>query len=374
MTRIFFAAGESSGDIHGANLIRALRDIAPAVQCEGLGGRRMAAAGMELRYDLAEKAIMGFSEIVKSFGMMRRLFKETVEHLRTAAPDALVVIDYPGFNMRLAQKAKELGIPVIYYISPQVWAWKKGRIHTLARIVEKMLVIFPFEEKLYKDIGVDCSYVGHPLFDHIESDEGTPLGSSGGEPLIGLMPGSREQEIGRIFPVMAEVARDIRRTHPEARFVCPCVDAARRDQILALSSDLDIEVIVGRTYDLLRSARLCVVASGTATLETALFGVPMVVLYRMSSLTYWLARFFVDIDAIAIVNILAGKKIVHEFIQGEANATQIVPVALSLIEESPERAEMLNELAAVRTKLGGAGASKRAAEEVLAVVGGSADG
>ncbi len=163
MTRLFFSAGEASGDIHGSNLVRAIREIDPAMTCEGLGGHRMATAGMELRCDLAERAIMGFSEVARSLGFMRTLFNETVDHLRRTRPDALVLIDYPGFNMRLGKKAKAMNIPVIYYISPQVWAWKKGRVHSLADFVDKMIVILPFEKKIYDEVNLDCVFVGHPL-------------------------------------------------------------------------------------------------------------------------------------------------------------------------------------------------------------------
>ena len=363
---IFFVAGESSGDIHGANLIRALRAAEPGVVCGGLGGDRMAAAGMELRFDLAGKAIMGFTEVVRSLGMLRRLFRETVAHLERVRPACLVLIDYPGFNIRLAKRAKALGIPVVYYISPQVWAWKKGRIHTLARVVEKMLVILPFEEALYKGLGVDCTYVGHPLLDHIQAARIEGVYREG--LVIGLLPGSREQEIRRILGVMLEVAEGIRARHPEARFVIPCVDTEREQQIRELAGGVHVELAVGGTYEVLSAARFCLVASGTATVETALFGVPMAILYRVSPLSYWLARMLVDIEHIGLVNILAKREIVPEFIQHEAVAEKILPAALDLIDETPARTRTLSELAEVRRILGGPGASERAAAEVLNVV------
>lgn len=367
MTRIFFCAGESSGDIHGANLIRALRRADPTVECEGLGGRRMAEAGMELRYDLAGRAIMGFTEVVKSLAFIRRLFHETVARMRESRPDLLVVIDYPGFNIRLAKAAKRLGIPVVYYVSPQVWAWKKGRVHTLAGLVDKMLVILPFEEKLYRDIGAPCAFVGHPLLDHLAD---APRAEEYRGPwIIGLMPGSREQEIARLLAPMLEVARGIRAAHPEARFAVPCVDAAREAQIRAIAGDFPLETVVGKTYELLGRARFCLVASGTATLETALFGVPLVIMYRISELSYRIARRLVHVEHIGLVNILAGRGIVPEFIQHDVQPERILPVALRLIEDTPERARMLEDLAEVRARLGGPGASERAAAEILEVAG-----
>lgn len=366
MKRFFFVAGESSGDMHGANLIRELLRAQPTLECEGLGGRRMEQAGMTLRHDLAGKAIMGFVEVLRSFPYIRRIFTETVGHLTQNPPDAIVFIDYPGFNMRLAKRIQALGIPAIYYISPQVWAWHKERVPTLARLVKKMLVILPFEEELYTAAGLDCAYVGHPLLDHMDSVE--IHDEFEGPCVIGLLPGSREQEIKRILGTMLEVAEGIRKNHKEARFVAPCVDEERAAQIRASAGDFPLEVVVGETYQLLHGARFCMVASGTATLETTLFRAPMVVLYRVAPLTYWMAKRIVDIDHIAMVNILAGRRIVPEFIQHEARPETILPIALELIEDSPRRKQMIEDLTEVCNRLGGPGASQRAAQEILAVI------
>jgi len=369
LSRIFLSAGESSGDMHGANLIRALLGEAPEVVCEGLGGPRMAAAGMELRCDLAGRAIMGFAEVVKSFPYIRRVFLDTVAHLERTRPDCLVTIDYPGFNMRLAERAKAMGIPVAYYISPQVWAWKKKRIFRIARSVDKMLVILPFEEAMYREIGVDCIYVGHPLLDQTQAASLTGLFKNG--MVIGILPGSRDQEIRRLLGVMIEVAEGIRKAHPEARFVAPCVDETRERQIRALAGRFPLETVVGKAYEVLTAARFCLVASGTATLETALFGVPMAILYKTAPLNYWIARRLVEIEYIGLANILAGRGIVPEFIQDDARAERILPVALELIDDTPRRAAMLRDLAEVRAKLGEPGASARAASEILKLVRGT---
>lgn len=403
--RLFFVAGERSGDMHGANLIRELRRLSPGVQCEGLGGRMMEDAGMALRHDLASQAIMGFSEVVKHFPAVRRLMGETITHLEADRPDGMVLIDYPGFNLHLAKRAKALGIPVIYYISPQVWAWKKKRIHTIARCVRKMLVILPFEEDFYRQAGVDCTYVGHPLLDHIdaggrmsaragisgqtpvlwtqvdgvdevdEADQGTARGDARppvpvapeDDIVIGLLPGSRAQEIARLMPAMIDVARGIQEQYPQARFMTPCVDEARAAQVRSLAGGFPVEIAVDGMEQVLRCACFCLVASGTATLETALYGVPMLILYRVSPASYLLARMLVrDLEHIGIVNILAGKGIVPEFVQHEVSTDKILPAALELIGDTPARARMLQELAKVRVGLGAGGASKRAAEEILA--------
>ncbi|MCH8205355.1 MAG: lipid-A-disaccharide synthase [Candidatus Hydrogenedentes bacterium] len=370
MTRLFFSAGEASGDQHGAHLIEALRALDPAIECEGLGGTRMEAAGMTLRHDLAGRAIMGFVEIVRSFGFIRSVFMDTVGHLKRSRPDGLVVIDYPGFNIRLAQRAKAMGIPVVYYISPQVWAWKKGRIHTIAKAVKKMLVILPFEKALYDKIGLDCAYVGHPLLDHLDSIDVKDTYTDG--LVVGIMPGSREQEIGRILGVMLEVARGIRERYPETLFVAPCVDEARAAQIRAMAGDFPLEVAPGGMYEVLKGAHFCLVASGTATVETAVFEVPMAVIYKVRTPSYWLARLLVDVDAIAMVNILAKKPIVREFIQGEATVENILPVALELMDESPARETMIQELKSIREMLS-SGASENAAREILSVIKGRND-
>ena len=363
--RVFFVAGESSGDMHGAHVIAALRALDPAIECEGLGGTRMTEAGMRLRFDLAGMAIMGFVEVVKKLRFMRRLLNETADHLIATKPDCLVLVDYPGFNIRLAERVHDAKIPIVYYISPQVWAWKAGRVQQLARLVRKMLVILPFEEPLYRDVGVDCTYVGHPLLDHVDTKR--PSEAYGEGMVIGLLPGSREQEIRRILPVMLEVARGIRERYPDARFVAPCVDVDREAQIREAAQAFPLETTVGGAYDVLRGARFCMVASGTATVETALFGVPMVVMYKVAPMTYWLARWFVRVEHIGMVNILAGRRIVPEFIQQDATASEVLPRVLELIEDGPARERMVSDLAEVRAALGGPGASKRAAEQILEV-------
>ncbi len=365
MKRIFLVAGESSGDTHGANLVRALRESDPEIHFEGLGGQMMAAEGMTLRHDLAGEAIMGFAEVVKHFLPIRRLFLDTVAHLEATRPDCLVLIDYPGFNIRLAKEAQRLGIPVVYYISPQVWAWKKKRVHTLARCVRKMLVIFPFEEAIYRAVGMDCTYVGHPLLDHAAGFE--PEGPAEAC-LVGVLPGSREQEIARLLPSMIEVARGIRERYPEARFAAPAVNEDRAAQVQALAGGFPLDIAVGGMYEVLSRARFCLVASGTATLETALFGVPMVILYRVNPVSYRLARWLVDVEHIGMVNILAGRRIVPEYVQHEVRPETILSEALELMEDGPMRECMLADLGAVRENMGGGGASRRAAAEILTLL------
>jgi lipid-A-disaccharide synthase len=323
-------------------------------------------AGMNLRYDLAASGIMGFIEVFKSLAMLRRLFHETIDYLDQTRPDVLVLIDYPGFNIRLARAAKRIGVPVVYYISPQVWAWKRGRLDILAQTVRKMLVILPFEKAIYEERGVDCTYVGHPLLDHLAE---IPVAGvfKGDRPVVGLLPGSRQQEIQRLMPLMAQVAHGLRKDNPEARFVVPCVNAEREAQVRAVLGEASIETAVGQFYEVLAAARCCLVASGTATLETCLFNVPMAIVYRVQPLTFWLARRLIQVDHIGLVNILAQREIVPEFVQAQAAPENVLPVMRELLAESPRRQTMLEDLAGVREQLGGTGASERAARAILEV-------
>lgn len=374
MSRIFFSAGESSGDIHGANVIRALRAADPSAHCEGLGGQRMESAGMTLHFDLAGHHVMGFSEVLRALKAIRRVLIDTGERLKQSPPDCLVLIDNPDFNLRLAEYAYQAGVPVVYYISPQVWAWRKGRIKTIARLVRKMLVILPFEEALYREAGVDCTFVGHPLLDHVPACDEASGAEAGRGNVVALLPGSRQQEIARLMPVLLETARGILAAHPEVRFMVPCVSEERERQVLAMAGNFPLETLVGQTHEVLRAARLCLVASGTATLETALFGVPMIIVYKTAAVNYWIARSLVEISHIGLVNILAGRGIVPEFIQGAACVEQILPAALELYNATPRRAQMLADLNQLRAAMGAPGASERAAREILDVMRGSSNG
>lgn len=364
MRKIFFVAGEASGDMHGANLIRELCAADPELQCSGLGGQRMAGAGMDLVYDLAGDAIMGFVEVLHKGWFIRRLFIDTVARVRRERPDCVVLIDYPGFNIRFAKEMHALDIPVVYYISPQVWAWKRKRLDLLAQLVAKMLVILPFEEALYRDKGVDCVYVGHPLLDEIGEYRPSEKQQPDKMTLV-LLPGSRAQEIQRIAPVMAEVGAALLELYPGLRFLTPCINEARAAQVREILGTLPVEITVGGMYDALAVARCALVASGTATLETAVFGVPMCIVYRVNPISYWLARFFIRIRFIGIVNILMEREVAPELIQQDASRDNIVRVMRDLLEDTDIRARMLNNFGELKRRLGAGGASQRAAEEIL---------
>jgi len=371
--RIFLVAGEPSGDQHGAALVRELGRLEPELELVGLGGHSMEAEGMTLRSDLAEHAIVGFTEVIKHFPEVKSVFRKTVAEFDRAPPDAVVLIDYPGFNLRLAGEAKRRGIRVIYYISPQLWAWGRGRLRKMAQRVDLMLVILPFEATMYREAGVQVEFVGHPLLDEMaeyELDHQLVDRWSAGRdgPVIGLLPGSRIQEVNRLLPVMADAADLLREDCPEGRFLAPLVDeecstAARR--ILDGYPDAGIELVVGRVQEVLRAADVCMIASGTATLQAAICGTPMVVAYKLSGASYCVARMLVRIDHISLVNILAGGPLVPEFVQQDARPEPIAHSVRQILTEPQMRRRIVAGLGEVHRQLGEPGASCRAAERIL---------
>jgi len=361
--RLFFIAGEPSGDLHASRVISAIIERRPQWAISGFGGVQMQAAGMELRFNLAAMAVMGVAEVARHLGTLRRLFGELRRTLTQERPDALVLVDYPGFNLRAAAMARELGIPVYYFISPQIWAWKKRRIHEIARTVTRMLVILPFEEPLYRQAGIACDYVGHPLLDDPMLSSPPPAEERG--PVLAILPGSREQEIRRIGPVMVETARRYIARYPDTKVVSAAVNRERAEQIRSIAGDLPLEIRIKDMESVLHETRGALVASGTATLQTALAGVPMVVVYRMHPLTFLLAASLVRVPHISLVNLLAGREIVPEKIQAGARPSALLPILESIMQPGSVRDRMLQDLQLLRNQLGGPGASVRAAEIII---------
>jgi lipid-A-disaccharide synthase len=388
--KLFIVAGDPSGDLHGANLVTALKEISSQIEIDGLGGERMEKAGVKLLDKLTELAIVGFSEAINNIFALREIYKKTEEFLRKEKPDIIVLIDYPGFNLRLAGLAKRLKIPLIYYIGPQIWAWRRGRIKGIAELVNKMLVIFPFEEETYKRAGVDVSFVGHPLLDTIQptkSKEEVCLkyGLDPNSPIIGLMPGSRKQEIERLLSVMLEASRRIAENR-KVQFVLPLAgnipmnyikeritefekNRLNRTKISKSQKEekppLPILVVRDEDYNIRRTLTLALVASGTATLENACLGIPMIIIYKVSLFSYLLARLLIRIPRIGLANIVAGKRVVPEFIQQKARAEEIAKVACHWLSNPGLMRETRKELKRVKEKLGTPGASKRAAKIIL---------
>jgi len=388
--KIFIVAGDPSGDLHGANLVNALKEISSQIEIYGLGGERMERAGVRLLDKLTELAIVGFSEAINSIVAIRQIYRKTEEFLRKEKPDKIVLIDYPGFNLRVASLAKRLKIPLIYYIGPQIWAWRRGRIKDIAELVNKMLVIFPFEEETYRKAGVDVSFVGHPLLDTIQPTKSkeevcTKYGLDRDIPIIGLMPGSRKQEIERLLPVMLEASRRIAENR-QVQFVLPLagnipmsyikeritefeMNRLSRKKISKSKEEeklpLPILVVRDEDYNIRKTLTLALVASGTATLENACLGIPMIIVYKVSLFSYLLARLLIRIPTIGLANIVAGKKVVPEFIQRKARAEEIAKVSCHWLSNPGLMREIREELEKVKEKLGTRGASKRVARIIL---------
>jgi len=388
--KIFIVAGDPSGDLHGANLVNALKEISSQIEIYGLGGERMEKAGVRLLDKLTELAIVGFSEAIINILALRRIYRKAEEFLRNEKPDIIVLIDYPGFNLRLAGLAKRLKIPLIYYIGPQIWAWRRGRIKDIAELVNKMLVIFPFEEETYRKAGVDVSFVGHPLLDTIQPTKSKEevcrkYGLDPNSPIIGLMPGSRKQEIERLLSVMLEASRKIAKNR-KAQFVLPLAsnipmnyikeritefekDRLNRTKLYKSQkeeeSPLPVLVVRDEDYNIRRTLTLALVASGTATLENACLGIPMIIIYKVSLFSYLLARLLIRIPIIGLANIVAGKRVVPEFIQRKARPKEIAKVVCHWLSNPGIMKEIKKELEKVKERLGTPGASKRAAKIIL---------
>lgn len=373
---VFMVAGEASGDLHAANLALELKKRAPGLELTGFGGSRMAAAGVTVLQDLVSHAVIGVAEALRKLGDFYRLLQQAGHIMQKQRPAAVVLIDFPDMNFRIAARARRLGIPVVYYISPQIWAWRPGRIKTLKRLVERMIVIFPFEEQLYRQAGIPVAFVGHPLLDLARPETEVPavrrhlLGNAPG-PLVSLLPGSRAQEIESLLPAMCQAGNLLRREFPGARFfvvLAKTVSGRRVEQILA-SQGLQAEIVQEHPYACRAAADLALVASGTATLETAILGVPMVIAYRMHWLSHVLARLFVKLPYFGLANVVAGRKAAPEFLQGAVTGQALAQAGRTLLADPEAAAAQKQAWQEVREKLGRPGAAGRAAEQVLEVIG-----
>ena len=369
--RVMVIAGEPSGDLHGAGLVRELKKKSPGLEVFGIGGDKMAQAGMELAYHIKDLSFMGFAEVLKHLPTMRRVQKRLENLLMARKPDVLVLIDYPGFNLRFARIAKHRGVRIFYYISPQVWAWGRRRLRKMKGLIEKMFVVFPFEEEIYRKAGIPVEFVGHPLLEILRDEKNAGFhvrfGFNSGKKLLGLFPGSRLQEVERIFPTMVRAAKEIQKEFACQVGVGVAPNMGAGMYCKHLESDSNFRLVEGGTQQLMRHSDLAFVTSGTATLETACFGTPMVVLYRTSALTYWIARMLITLKNIALVNIVAGRQIVPELIQGKLTVENLVRQARRILGDSSVAARMREDLLKVRQKLGTPGASERVAMRILSL-------
>ena len=377
--KILIVAGEASSDLHGSNLVRALKEKCrskkmPCLKVIGLGGPRMQAAGVELLYDLTRLASAGLDPL-RNFNKFTQIFRQVVSNARQEKPDLAVLIDFPDFNLRLAAKLKEQNIPIIYYISPQIWAWRPGRIKTIARLIDKMLVIFEFEEKLYQKHKIPVEFVGHPLLDVIrtevrrqKSEVRKQLRLKKDDFVMGLLPGSRETEIKRHLPVMLESARLIKKDWHKKQMVFSIAAAPKISPALIkrLTSNFNLpcKIYYNQSYDVIQASDLVITSSGTATIEAAIFGTPMIVIYKVSLLTALAFSPLIKTSFYAMANIIAGKKVVPELIQRQARPEKIAAAVLQILQQD-QLPQISRELDTVRRRLGSAGASTRAATAIL---------
>ena len=366
---VLIVAGEASGDLHGANLVRAMKRQDPTITVSGIGGTQMEQAGVKILISASEMAVVGMTEVFLRLRVIFRARQKLKNLLKNDPPPALLIlIDYPDFNIHLASLAKRWNVPVLYYISPQVWAWRRGRVNKLAKRVDRMAVILPFEEDFYRDRGVDVTYVGHPLLDAIpdnlkKEEVIGEMGLQNGSPVLGLLPGSRQEEIKNVLPSMIKACEILSSRYPNLECVLPIASTVSVEWVQSFLAESCVKIHISNLdiYRTLRACDLALVASGTATLETAIMGIPMIVVYRVSPISYWIGKKLIKIPYVSLANFVAGKPIVPELIQKELSPDRLADEALKILEGRQRRGDMIRNLEAVRNRLGERGASERAA-------------
>ena len=373
MAKILISAGEASGDIHAAAVTAALKQIDSSVEVFGMGGDALRAAGGEVLFDIKDHGVMGFVEVIKKLPDLFKLRSDFARVMDERKPDCLVVVDYPGFNMKLAKVAHDKGIPVVSYIAPSAWAWNKGRAKNVAKIVDKVACIFPFEYDVYEEAGAPVEFVGHPLLDIVHptmerAEAEAWAGKEAGHPLVLLMPGSRLMEIEKMLPTLLEGAKLLKKQLPEVQFAMPRAGTIPLEllQSKIKASGLDIKITEGHNYDLFSVADLALATSGTVTLEAALCGLPSIIVYRTSALNAFIARRVINIPNIGLPNIVAGRQILPELLQEDFTPANVAKTAVELL--APERRPQLEaDLAFMKARLGEPGAVKRVAQLILRI-------
>lgn len=374
MCKIMISAGEASGDLHGASLTKAIKEICPNATVFGMGGSKMKEAGVEIVHDINELAAMGIVEVARSIPQLLRLRKFLAEVMEQKRPDVLVIIDYPGFNMKLAKVAKEKAIPVVSYISPKVWAHGRGRAKELAKLVEHVVVIFPFEAEIYREVDANVTFIGNPLIDIVKptfhKDEAYRFFCADPEkPIVLLMPGSRQHEIRELLPIMMSSAEMLAEQIPESQFyllLAPTIDQETIDSILKAYS-VSVKTVSKHAYDLMYISNIAIAASGTATLETSIMEVPTILIYKLNTITYLIAKLIVDVPYVGLTNIIANRSIIPELIQSEATPKNIVQEAIKILTNTELREQMLTGLKDVRSMLGEPGTVGRGAKIILEI-------
>lgn len=375
--RILLSAGEASGDRLGAGLARELRRLHPGIDLLGMGGDEMAEAGVRLVQHASEVAVVGLFEVLSHLAEVTRAMHRLEAALERERPDLVVPIDFPEFNLRLASRAAVERVPVVYYVSPQIWAWRRGRVHRIRELVRRVLVLYPFERSFYEAAGVPVTFVGHPAAERIggvvaRRDVLEPIGLDPSRPTVALLPGSRRGEVSRLLPVLLEAAGTLRSSRPDLQLVIPrakTIPPGSLERHIADSGIDRVRVLDGPYPEILEACDAGAVASGTATLDAALVGLPIVVVYRVQALTYLLARRLVRVDHIALPNLIGGRRIVPELVQGDCTGERIAAAVAAYLDDRVHADAVRRELLDIRSRLEGAGALRRAASAILAELG-----
>jgi lipid-A-disaccharide synthase len=365
---VFIVAGEASGDLHAANLSKELLKLDNTIQLEGMGGKKMREAGVNVLFDASKLAVVGIVEVLSKYRMIKGVLNQIEEHIKTTPPDLLILVDYQEFNQKLAAYAKTLGIKVLFYIGPQVWAWRPKRVYKMARIVDQMAVIFPFEVELYEKANVPVRYTGHPLVDEINPDKTTQQArevlSLADQTTVGLFPGSRLGEIERLLPILIDTAHMLRQTKPDLQFVLPIASTLNKNDFAEYEkalNNINVTIVEDNTHDVIQACDCIIVASGTATLEIGLMNKPMVILHKLAPLSYFILSRLVHLTHIGLVNIVPGKEVIKEFIQHDATPEKLTQETLRILDDKNYNKVMRDELARLRELLGTGGGSKNVA-------------
>jgi len=374
--RIMIVAGEASGDLHGAGLVREALKKDPSLSFFGIGGSKMREAGVEILVDASEIAVVGLVEIISHFPKIRHAFTILKKIIRTEPPDLLILIDYPGFNIRLAKIAKSAKVKVLYYISPQVWAWRVGRVKKIGKVIDRMAVVFPFEVPFYEKEGIPVTFTGHPLADSVHplmtrEAAQREFGLQPERKTIGLFPGSRKSEIENLLPVILDSAELLRKRFPDAQFILPLAASLKRQDIERhlRSTPVEVTVIEGMGYDVMQVCDAIITVSGTVTLEIAMIGIPMVIIYKVAPLTYSIAKRLVKVDHIGLCNIVAGERIVTELIQDDLSPEKVAGEITKILTDADYAGTIRAKYIRVRENLGSGGCSEKVAGLALEMLG-----
>lgn len=366
---VVIVAGEASADLHASNLVKAMQQWEPGIVFWGIGGKKMEEAGVRILFSSSDMAVVGLTEAFSKIRTLARASKQLKYILKNALPDLLILLDYPGFNIHIAKAAKQFHIPVLYYIAPQVWAWRRGRVKKIARRINHMAVILPFEEEFFRNSGINVDYVGHPILDCIAQKNSLPQIEQN-FPVVGIVPGSRREEIRNLLPVMIRSAEILKTRYGSIKCLLPLAPTINAEFVQPFidRSNIHINVCRNSIYDVLSSCDVAMVTSGTATLETAVMGIPMVIVYKISPVSYWLAKKVIKTSFIGLVNLVAGEKVVPELIQYEATAERLAEEVFNILENQDVIDIMKNKMKYVKESLGNAGASERTAKIALEMI------